>query len=61
VVEPIGGLDGLAEREVAGQDDIFSLERDEEGALHGPGTYPRNRRELGQELVVWQPAQGVLV
>ena len=35
----MGGLDGITEREVARQDDIFSLERDEEGApctVQGP-------------------------
>ena len=36
VIEPIGGLDGLAKREIAWQDDVFTLQRDEEGALHGP-------------------------
>src|SRR6266849_6922335 len=61
VVELVGDLDGLTEREVARQDDVFSLERDDEGALHGPGTYPRNRGELCHELVVWQPAQDVRV
>src|SRR6266581_7425135 len=61
VVELIGGLDGPTEREVARQDDVFSLQRDDEGALHGPGTYPRNRGELCHELVVWQPAQDVRV
>jgi hypothetical protein len=44
VVEPVGGLDGLTEREVARQDDIFSLERDEEGALHGPTGLSRGSR-----------------
>src|SRR5229473_4374290 len=57
VVELVRGPDGLTEREVAWQDDVFSLERDNEGALHGPGTYPRNRGELAHELIVWQPAQ----
>ena len=61
VVEPVGGLDGLTEREVARQDDVFSLERDEEGALHGPGTYPRDRGELRHELLVRQRAQDVRV
>src|SRR4029077_2069742 len=54
VVEPVGGLDGLTKREVARQDHIFSLERDEEGALYGPGTNSRDRGELRHELLVWQ-------
>jgi hypothetical protein len=61
VVEPIGGLDGFTEREVARQDDIFSLERDEEGALYGPGTDSRDRGELRHEFLVWQRAQDVRV
>ena len=61
MVELINGLDGLTEREVARQDDIFSLERDEEGALHGPGTDSRDRGELRHELLVWQRAQDVRV
>jgi hypothetical protein len=61
VVELIGGLDGFAQRKVAGQDDVFSAERDDEGALHGPGTYPRNCGEFGHKLVVWQSAQDVRV
>src|SRR5829696_5606932 len=54
VVELIGGLDGLTERKIARQHDVFSLERDDERPLHGPGTYPRNCGELCHELVVWQ-------
>ncbi len=61
VVELVGGLDGLAEREVAGQHDVFSLQRDDEGALHGPRAYPRYRGELRHELVVGQAAQDVRV
>ncbi len=57
----IGDLDDLAECKVARQDDVFSPERDDEGARHGPGTYPRNRGELCHELLVWQPAQNVRV
>jgi hypothetical protein len=60
-VELIGGLDGLAERQVAWQDDVFSAERDEHGALYRPRAYPRNGGELCDELVVAQAAQGVLV
>src|SRR5207247_3916822 len=52
VVELIGNLDGLTERKVARQDDVFSLERDDEGALHGPRAYPRNRGEFCHELVI---------
>jgi len=61
VVEPIHGLDGHAESEVARQDDALSLQRDHEGALHGPGTYAGNGGEPGHQLVIGQPAQGVLV
>ena len=43
VVELIGGPDGLTERKVAGQDDVFALQRNDEGALRGPGTYPWDR------------------
>ena len=59
VVEPISGLDGLTEGEVAGQDDVFPLQRDDEDALHGPGTDPGYRGELSHELVVRQTAQDV--
>jgi hypothetical protein len=55
VIPLIGGLNGLTERKVARQDDVFSLEREDEGALRSPGTYPRNRGELRQELVVNLP------
>ena len=61
VVELIGGLDGLTERKIARQDDVFSLERNDERALHGPGTYPRNCGELCYEIVVWQAAQDARV
>ena len=54
VVEFIGGLDGLTERKIARQDDVFSLERNNERTLHGPGTYPRNCGELCLEIVVCQ-------
>jgi hypothetical protein len=59
VIQLIGGPNGLTERKVARQDDVFSLERDDEGALHGPRTYPGNRGEFRHELVVRQPAQRV--
>jgi hypothetical protein len=59
VVELIGELDRLPECEVARQYDIFSLERDDESALHCPRAYPGNRGELCHELVVWQAAQRV--
>jgi hypothetical protein len=57
VVELMGGPDSLTERKVTRQDAVFSLQREDEGALHGPGTDTRNRGELGHELVVWQAAQ----
>ena len=43
VVEPIGGLDSLTEREVAWQDDIFSLECDEEGPARSRDLFPGSR------------------
>lgn len=52
VAELVGGPDGLTERKVAWQDDVFPVQRDDEGALHGPGTDPGNRGELGHELVL---------
>jgi hypothetical protein len=61
VVQLIGSLDGLAERQVARQDDVLTAERDDEGALHGPRAYPGNGSELGHELVVGQTAQHVRV
>ena len=60
-VELIGGLDGLAERQVAWQDDVFSAERDEHGALYRPRAYPGNGRELCHQLVVGETAQHVRV
>src|SRR4029450_1055534 len=57
VVELISGLDGLTEGKVAGQDDVFPLQRNDEGALHGPGTYSRDCGELSHELVVGQTGQ----
>ena len=61
MVELIGGPDGLAQGQVARQDDVFSAERDEEGALHGPRPDPRNGGEFRDEFVVGQLAQGILV
>src|ERR1700761_4577112 len=60
VTELVRGLDSLAQRKVARQDDILPVQRDDHGALHGPRTYPRNRGELGYEFVVGQAAQRVL-
>ncbi len=39
----------------------MSAERDDGGALHGQGVYPRNCGEVGHELVVGQAAQDVRV
>ena len=61
VVEPVRGLDRLAQRQVTRQYDVLPLERDEHGALHRPGPDARDRGQLGQELVVGQAAQGVRV
>src|SRR5215471_14415740 len=52
VVEVVGGLDGLAERKVVRQDDVFPAERDEHGALYGPRAYSRDRGELSDEFVI---------
>jgi len=57
VVEPIGRLDGLTEGKVAGQDDVISAEREDQGALHGPRADLGDRGELGHDLLVGQPAQ----
>jgi hypothetical protein len=61
VAELAGDLDGVRKRKVSRQDDVFSAERDDEGALHGPGTYPRNCGALCDERVVGQAAQHVRV
>jgi hypothetical protein len=61
MVELVGGLNGLTERKITGQHDVRTPQRDEEDALHGPGTYPRDRGELGHELVVGQAAQDAWV
>src|SRR5580693_1924044 len=60
MVEVVGGLDGLAERQVARQDDILPAERDEHRALHGPGADTGNLGQFREELVVGQAAQDVL-
>src|SRR5580698_8491551 len=52
MAELIGGLDGLAQREVAGQDDVFPLQRDEQGPLDGPRADAGNGGELGQQFLV---------
>jgi hypothetical protein len=57
VIELIGGLDGLAKRQVTWQDDVFTLQRDDEGALHRPRAYSRDGGELGHQLLVRQAAQ----
>ena len=61
VVQRIGGLDGLAERQVARQHDVLAPQRDEQRALHGPRADAGNRGELGQQLIVGQGGQYVLV
>src|SRR6478736_1379908 len=40
VIELIGGLNGLAQRQVAGKDDVLAAERNEHGSLHGPRADP---------------------
>ena len=59
--ELVRGLDGLAKREVTWQDDVFPLQRDEQGTLHGPRTDTRNSGELGDQLLVGQANQLVKV
>jgi hypothetical protein len=61
VIEVIGDLDGFAQREIAGEDDVLSPERDDERALRGPWADPRDRGELPNDLVVRQSTQGVRV
>src|SRR5712691_11879265 len=61
VVELVSGLDGLSQRKVTGQHDVLPAEGDDERALHGPGTYPGNDRELRHDLVVGQAAQDIRV
>src|SRR5215469_4091953 len=61
VVEVVDGPDGLAQRQVTRQDDVFAAQRDEHRALDGPRAYPRDRGELGDQLVIGQAAEGVLV
>src|SRR5579863_8383281 len=56
VIELVRGLDSLAQREVARQDDVLPTQRDEHGALYGPRAYPGNRGELGHEFVIGQAA-----
>jgi hypothetical protein len=55
------GGPGLAERQVARQDDVLASQRDEQRALHGPRADAGNRGELGQQLIVGQGDQGVRV
>ncbi len=52
VIELVGGLDGLAQREVTGQNHVLTLQGDDEGALHGPRADARNGGELGHQLLV---------
>ena len=55
--ELVRGLDGFAQREVAWQDDVFPLQRDEQGTLHGPRADTGNSGELGDQLLVGQANQ----
>ena len=61
MIQPVGGLDSLPQRKVAGQDHVFLAEHDEQGALHGPRAYPGNGGELRHEVSVGQAAQHLLV
>jgi len=59
VVKAVRGADGLSKREIARQHDVFTVQGEDEGALHGPGADPGDRGELGDDLVIGQPAQDV--
>jgi hypothetical protein len=61
VVQLVGVAYSLAQREVAGQHYIFSVQSEDQGSLHGPGTYPGNLAELGDDVLVGQCAQRVSV
>src|SRR5258708_5965303 len=61
LVQLVGVLNRLAQRKVARQNDVLSLERDDQGTLHGPGPYPGDCGERPHELIVWQATQDVLV
>src|SRR5207248_10383842 len=56
VVEGIGALHGLAQREIPGKHDVLSPEGDEERALGRPRADAGYRSELGDELLVRQRA-----
>src|ERR1700732_4100415 len=51
VIKLIGVLDRLARREIAGQDDVLSPERDQQSTLRRPWADPRDRGEFGDDLV----------
>ena len=55
----VGVAHGLAQREVAGQHYILSVQAEDQGALHGPGPNPGDLGELGDDLLVGQCAQRV--
>jgi hypothetical protein len=61
VVELVVGLDGLTERQVTRQHDVFAAESDKQGTLYRPRAYPGDSGELGDDLVVGQAAQRLLV
>jgi hypothetical protein len=50
--ELVGALHGLAQRQVAWQHHVFSLQRDELRALRGPRTNSGYRGECCDELLV---------
>src|ERR1700694_5981087 len=57
VVELVFALHGLAQRLVAWQHQVFSLQSDEQRALRGPRTYSGYCGECCDELLVWQTTQ----
>ena len=61
MVELVGGLDGLTEREVARRNDVFSLGAIRRAPCRRSRDRSRNRGERRHELVVRQPAQDLRV
>jgi hypothetical protein len=61
MVELVGALDRLPQRQVARQYHVFSPQRNEQRALRGPRADAGNGGECRDELVVRQPAQRIHV
>ena len=56
-VELVSDLDGLAQGEVTGQDDVLAAERDDHRALNGPRPDAGDLGQRGDQLVVRQGAK----